>query len=281
MKQNNNLWKFLFVVFIIGWSFVSDVSAGVARPGEGVRVARGKPGRRFLEHPGAGGHAATGGNEQRVCQLARRHRHERHQGYFTFINASNETDPTTFILNRLQRDASGKIKLGLDLQGGTAFLVEMDTNALAASANNGDTNAVVSRRTPPARCRRRSRCCASAWTSSAWPSRSSSRRARNQILIQLPGLSEADKESAAANIQKTAFLEFRLVKEDSDEIIAQQRADSAGLRAAQARRAAAEWQAVAARNRRREEKGRTGSLRRHRQERADGARQFGRADHRI
>ena len=54
--------------------------------------------------------------------------------YFTFfINATNETDPTTFILNRIQRDASGKIKLGLDLQGGTAFLVEMDTNALASS----------------------------------------------------------------------------------------------------------------------------------------------------
>jgi hypothetical protein len=42
-------------------------------------------------------------------------------------------DPTTFILNQLQRDASGKIKLGLDLQGGTSFLVEMDTNALQAT----------------------------------------------------------------------------------------------------------------------------------------------------
>jgi hypothetical protein len=41
---------------------------------------------------------------------------------------------TLFILNQLQRDASGKIKLGLDLQGGTSFLVEMDTNVLAASA---------------------------------------------------------------------------------------------------------------------------------------------------
>ena len=39
--------------------------------------------------------------------------------------------PNTFILNQLQRDASGKIKLGLDLQGGTSFLVEMDTNSLA------------------------------------------------------------------------------------------------------------------------------------------------------
>ena len=42
----------------------------------------------------------------------------------------------------------------------------------------------------------------------------------NQILIQLPGLSEADKESAKAQIQKAAYLEFRMVKEDSQQIIA-------------------------------------------------------------
>ncbi len=54
---------------------------------------------------------------------------------------------------------------------------------------------------------------------SAWPSRSSSRRAAISILIQLPGLSEADKESAKAQIQKAAYLEFRMVKEDSQQII--------------------------------------------------------------
>ena len=33
----------------------------------------------------------------------------------------------------------------------------------------------------------------------------------DRILIQLPGLSEADKESAKRQIQQAAFLEFRLV----------------------------------------------------------------------
>jgi SecD/SecF fusion protein len=41
----------------------------------------------------------------------------------------------------------------------------------------------------------------------------------NRILIQLPGLSEADKAEAQTNIQKPAYLEFRMVKDDSDEII--------------------------------------------------------------
>ena len=36
----------------------------------------------------------------------------------------------------------------------------------------------------------------------------------DRILIQLPGLSAADQESAKAAIQKAAFLEFRMVKAD-------------------------------------------------------------------
>ena len=41
----------------------------------------------------------------------------------------------------------------------------------------------------------------------------------NRILIQLPGLSQADKDSAKEQIQKTAFLEFRMVHERSAEIV--------------------------------------------------------------
>src|SRR5262249_13320254 len=35
--------------------------------------------------------------------------------YFPFFEAKNELNPTIYILNRLQREAAGKIKLGLDL----------------------------------------------------------------------------------------------------------------------------------------------------------------------
>ena len=46
--------------------------------------------------------------------------------------AANQIRPTIYILNRLQRESAGKIKLGIDLQGGTQFLVEMDTSKLAS-----------------------------------------------------------------------------------------------------------------------------------------------------
>jgi SecD/SecF fusion protein len=220
MKQNNNLWKFLFVVFIICWSFYQmypptsrDLVKEFAAHADNHDVA-------FSNILARADALQKAGTTSEFANLRAAISTNDIQAYFTFINASNETDPTTFILNRLQRDASGKIKLGLDLQGGTAFLVEMDTNALVASLNNGDTNAVA-----------RAEDTAGALSQAVEVLRNRVDQfgvsepviqpaGANQILIQLPGLSEADKDSAATNIQKAAFLEFRLVNKDSDAILA-------------------------------------------------------------
>jgi SecD/SecF fusion protein len=142
------------------------------------------------------------------------------QKYFPFLDAKNELYPNTFILNQLQRDASGKIKLGLDLQGGTSFLVEMDTNYLASAQNESDTNQVarapdVSGALSQAIDVLRKRVDAFGVAEPVIQSAGG-----NRILIQLPGLSQSDKESAKAQIQKAAYLEFRMVKDDSDQIIA-------------------------------------------------------------
>jgi SecD/SecF fusion protein len=138
------------------------------------------------------------------------------QPYFTFVDAKDQLYPNTFILNQIQRDASGKIKLGLDLQGGTAFLVEMDTNVLFAEDTNNvrsradETSAALSQAEEVLRKRIDQFGVAEPVIQSA---------GGNQILIQLPGLSPSDKESAKVQIQKSAYLEFRMVKEDSAEII--------------------------------------------------------------
>ena len=96
------------------------------------RDARGEPGRRVHEHCGAGRDRCNRrGPNREFANLQEAIGTNDHPAYFPFFNAKDQLYPNTFILNRLQRDASGKIKLGLDLQGGTAFLVEMDTNALA------------------------------------------------------------------------------------------------------------------------------------------------------
>ncbi len=127
--------------------------------------------------------------------------------YFLMFPAKNELYPTTYILNRLQREASGRIKLGIDLQGGTMFVVEMQTNQLA---NVQDASSALSQAVEVLR-RRVDRFGVAEPIIQP--------EGDNRIMIQLPGLSESDKESAQKQIQRAAFLEFRLVHENSDELI--------------------------------------------------------------
>jgi len=122
--KNNDFWKFVLVIAIICWSLYEiypptsqdlvqqfETRARVPKDDTAFKdilarlasLQKAAPGREF-----ANLQQAIGTNDIRK--------------YFSFTGASNELSPTTFILNWLQRDASGKIKLGLDLQGGTSYL---------------------------------------------------------------------------------------------------------------------------------------------------------------
>jgi SecD/SecF fusion protein len=127
--------------------------------------------------------------------------------YFPTIDVRGQKNPGNYILNELQRAAAGKIKLGLDLQGGTSFLVEMDTNKLTR-AEEKDT--ALSHAVEVLRKRVDKFGVAEPLIQPAGSDR---------VLIQLPGLSESDKESARRQIEKAAFLEFRMVHTNSDAML--------------------------------------------------------------
>ena len=129
--KRKNLWKWLLVIFIVAWSLweiypptnrdlVEEFKSRAVNTDTNFTaildrvqsLEKQAPGRAFanlLE--------AIGTND-----ISR---------YFPFVNVASETEPTLAILHRVQRDALGKIKLGLDLQGGTSFLVKMDTNQVS------------------------------------------------------------------------------------------------------------------------------------------------------
>lgn len=127
--------------------------------------------------------------------------------YFPFFEAKSELRPNNYILNRLQREAAGRVKLGLDLQGGTSFLVQMDTSGLT---NVTDSGAALSQAVEVLRKRVDRFGVAEPLIVP---------QGNDTILVQLPGLSAADQESAKAAIQRAAFLEFRLVDPDSEQAI--------------------------------------------------------------
>jgi SecD/SecF fusion protein len=139
--------------------------------------------------------------------------------YFPYIDVHNEERPTYTILSLLQHKAAGKIKLGLDLQGGTQFLVSLDTNHITMLDTNKSSMTVaaehqrlVSQAAEVLRHRVDSLGVAEPIIQP---------QGANHILIQLPGLSQADQDTARTNISKAAYLEFRLVHPDSAQLIKQ------------------------------------------------------------
>src|SRR3954470_10329764 len=129
--------------------------------------------------------------------------------YFPQYNVAEKKDPNTFILYQVQKAASGKIHLGLDLQGGSQFLVQMDTNQLARASDKESAleNAVEVLR------RRVDKLGV------AEPILQP--EGDNRILIQLPGLSDAVKDDARKSIETAAYLEFRMVHPNSAELLNQ------------------------------------------------------------
>ena len=219
MNKNNNLGRFILVIVIIAWALLEiypPKSRDLVQEFSHRALKQDATFTNILTKAAALKEAGTN-NEFAALQMAAGTNDL--TKYFPFVGgANNQIHPTTFILNRLQRDAAGKIKLGLDLQGGTSFLVEMDTNVLFSA----DTNSI--------RMQERSELTSAALSQAVEVLRKRIDRfgvaepviqsaGGNRILIQLPGLSQSDKDSAREQIQKKAFLEFRMVHENSTEIV--------------------------------------------------------------
>jgi SecD/SecF fusion protein len=137
--------------------------------------------------------------------------------YFPYFDVRSEEHPTYAILNLLQRKAGGKIKLGLDLQGGTEFLVSLDTNNhVQASGTNAENTSSAERQrlvSQAADVLRRRVDRLGVAEPVIQP------EGENHIMIQLPGLTQANQDEARQNIQKAAFLEFRMVDPESDQLL--------------------------------------------------------------
>lgn len=127
--------------------------------------------------------------------------------YFPSYVEEDDADKNRAILNRLQQQAASSIRLGLDLQGGTEFRVSLDETRME---NIADKQHAVEQAIEVLRRRVDTFGVAEPVLRPAGES---------GIVIQIPGMSEDRKESARATIQKVAFLEFRLVHPESDELV--------------------------------------------------------------
>ncbi len=207
--NRNNFWRFVFVVLVLLWS-AFEIYPPTSR--NLVQFFR----ERAVDRDATFTAIYTNAIELQKTSPERSYDNLRMAigtnditRYFPFFLAKNETHPTTFILNRLQKEAAGRIHLGLDLQGGTSFTVEMDTNSLTKAS---DTSSALSHAVEVLR-KRVDRFGVAEPVIQP--------EGNNRILIQLPGLSAADQEDAKKQIEKAAFLEFRMVHPNSKELLDQ------------------------------------------------------------
>ena len=207
--NRNNFWRFVLVVLVILWSLYE------LYPPEGRDLIQ------YFRQRAQAHDAAFAAIMQRAQELQSKSPAKPYDNlraaigtndvtrYFPFFEAKDETDPTRYILNRLQREAAGRIRLGLDLQGGTSFLVRMRTGALT---NISDTGAALSQAVEVLR-RRVDRFGVAEPLIQP--------QGKDEVLVQLPGLSAASQQDAIDSIKRAAFLEFRMVNPQSKELLDQ------------------------------------------------------------
>jgi SecD/SecF fusion protein len=215
--KRNLFWKFVFVLFVVAWSLREmypptprnllqefkeraqhrdAIFSNIVQQAE--QMEQKNPQRTFTNlREAIGANSIT--------------------NYFPWVNLKSQKDPNLAVLHSLQKAAAGKIKLGLDLQGGTEFLVGFATNRMALpekATNVVDVSAEKERMISQAVEVLRKRVDKFGVAEPILQP-----VGEDRILVQLPGLSEAEKESAIQQIKKAAFLEFRLVHHDSEDLL--------------------------------------------------------------
>jgi SecD/SecF fusion protein len=221
--NRNNLWRFVIVILVVAWALFE------------MYPPTNRPLIPVFREQARGGDETFGKIIERAQALTKERPDREYEnlkeavgtnditGYFPqFKKNLSRAHPTASILNSIQREAMGRIHLGIDLQGGTSFLVEMDTNNLVQyeyKTNNGvldiktnrlDVSGALSQAVEVLRKRVDQFGVAEPVIQP---------EGNNRISIQLPGLSAAQMNGAESNISKVAFLQFYIVHEDSDNLI--------------------------------------------------------------
>ena len=206
--QRNNTWRALIILFITAWAFYEiyppaarnlidtfEERASAKGTNFTALVARARElDKQFPERNYANLRDAVGTNAL--------------TNFFSYSTAGAK-DPNRAILGRLQRESAGKIKLGLDLRGGTSFLVGIDTNKLAQTV---DKKALIGQAIEVIRKRVDKFGVAEPIIVA---------EGEDRIIVQMPGLSQIERDAVRDTLTRPAFLEFRIVHPESDRMMDQ------------------------------------------------------------
>ena len=231
--NRNHFWKLVFILFLLFWA-IAEIYPPTARPlvdfFHRESHVRGEDSAKFNQIMDQARALEKEMPQRSYANLMEAIGTNDITRFFPQFKAENERNPTRYILNQLQRRAAGRIRLGIDLAGGTSFLIAMDTNSLNHAEITTTTNAqgqVTSTTNTVARLD-----VHGALSQAVEVLRNRvdkfgvaepviQPQGDDRILIQLPGLSEEVTAKARETIEKVAFLQFRLVHPENQQLIQQ------------------------------------------------------------
>ncbi len=237
--NRSHLWKFLFVLFTIVWAtteifpyknrnLIDQFDKSAILNGDAALTDILKKARELDAKNPTGMDTSTLTYTNLLTAIGTADIRK----YFptNYILPGSSLPPTVAILNRVQREAAGQFKLGIDLKGGTSFLLELDTsrytgtnapgtNTLAAATNSPSSSSFLHQQSMSHLVEQAISVLRKRVDALGVAEPVILPAGEKSILVQLPGLTEASKADARANLRRAAFLEFRMVHPRSDELI--------------------------------------------------------------
>jgi SecD/SecF fusion protein len=203
--NRSHLWKALFVAFVIIWSFSEILPPGprnLIDQFDKLSTTGGPAFNEVLVKARTLQSAQT--NRSAYAVLLEAIGTNDIRGFFptNYLVGVTDRNATKAILNRVQRESAGEFRLGLDLQGGTRFVLEMD---LSGRGTN------VSGLAPSQRAEQAVEVLRKRVDAFGVAEPIIQPLGENRISVEMPGLTEAAKTAAREQIQRAAFLEFKLV----------------------------------------------------------------------
>ncbi len=224
--NRSHLWKFLFVLFTVFWATTEILPYKNRNLVEQFdRTARLNPDKALADIVGRARELEKANTQDQTSisytNLLTAIGTNDIRRYFPtnyIIPGLSTLPPTQQILNRVQRESASRFKLGIDLKGGTSFLLELDTTKVAAATNTPakGTNApseesFLSRRGDSMLVEQAISVLRKRVDALGVAEPIIQPAGEKSILVQLPGLTEADKENARQQLRRAAFLEFRML----------------------------------------------------------------------
>ena len=226
--KRNNFWRWVIVVFVLVWALF-ELNPPNDQPLIDVfeQTALNKD-ERFTAIVKQAREGAAGSQSSAYELLLAAAGSTPLTNYFPIYNPDPDVNANKYVLTRIQRTAAGKIRLGIDLKGGTSLRLGMDMTGLRTTPESTNAVAGTNSQATDALELTYKREAALSQAVKVLHRRVDALGVaepviqpvgEDQIIVQLPGLSASAMESAKATVQRAAFLEFRLVHDRSAELI--------------------------------------------------------------